>query len=153
MPKVTAVKMLQLINVTIYQGKLTYLMIGFLYQTRTGFSEIVSLTIGDVYRHGCAKKAVSIGQGPRQRTQILDEHARKTIDDLIGSRGELQTRPAMVSPAAMIGRRRVRPIGSRGDVRKSPARLARQHRRLWGSRARAPLDPVSLHCLPPRPAK
>jgi len=59
MPKVTtetAQKMLQLINVTTYQGKLTYLMIGFLYQTRAGFSEIVSLTIGDVYRHGRAKQ-------------------------------------------------------------------------------------------------
>lgn len=71
------------IKVTTYQGKLTYLMIGFLYQTRTGFSEIVSLTIGNVYRNGRAKKTMIIGEVPRQRTQILDDQASKIINDLV----------------------------------------------------------------------
>jgi site-specific recombinase XerD len=101
MPKVTtetAQKMLQLIKVTTYQGKLTYLMIGFLYQTRTGFSEIVSLTVGDVYRNGRAKKTMIVGEGPRQRTQILDDQARKIIDDLVVLQVQRGHRPSSDAP-------------------------------------------------------
>ena len=101
MPKITAVtaqKMLQLINVTTYQGKLTYLMIGFLYQTRAGFSEIVPLTIGDVYRHGRTKKVMAIGEGLRQRTQILDDQARNIIDDLVVLQVQRGHRPSADAP-------------------------------------------------------
>lgn len=101
MPKATletAKKMLQLINVTTYQGKATYLMVAFLYQTRTGFSEIASLTIGDVYRHGRAKKAVPIGEGSRQRTQILDDQARKIIDGLVVLQVQQGHRPSADAP-------------------------------------------------------
>ena len=101
MPKVTtetAQKMLQLINVSTYQGRLTYLVIGFLYQTRAGFSEIVSLTIGDVYHHGRAKKAMAIGEGPRQRTQLLDDQARKIIDDLVVLQVQRGHRPGSDAP-------------------------------------------------------
>ncbi len=79
----TARKMLQLVNLSTDQGKLTWFMICFLQQTRAGFSEIAALVVGDVYHHGRVSKVVKLGEGPRERTQILDDRARQVIDGLI----------------------------------------------------------------------
>lgn len=74
--------MLQLVPLDNDQGKLTWLMIAFLHQTRARFSEVSSLTVGDVY-HGRAKKSVVLGSGPLRRTQILDDKTRQLIDGLV----------------------------------------------------------------------
>lgn len=79
----TALKMLQLVDIGTYQGKLTWLMIAFLYQTRARFSEVSSLTVGDVYHHGRAKKSVTLGAGPLRRIQILDNKTRQLIETLV----------------------------------------------------------------------
>ena len=86
MPKATtetAKKMLELVDMSTDQGKLTWSMITFLHQTRARFTEISSLTIGDVYHHGHAKKAVVLGAGPRKRTQLLSCQARQLIESLV----------------------------------------------------------------------
>ncbi len=75
----TAAKMLKIVNVTSYQGKITYLAIAFLYHTRAGFSEIAPLTIGDVYRCDGVKKSVQLGTEARSRTLILNDKAQKLI--------------------------------------------------------------------------
>jgi site-specific recombinase XerD len=79
----TAKKMLEIVDVSTDQGKLTWLMICLLHQTRAGFSEIASLTVGDVYQHGRARKAVTLGEGARRRTQILDDKTRQVVDGLV----------------------------------------------------------------------
>ena len=44
----TATKMLQLVDLSTYQGRITYLAIAFLCQTGATFAEAARLTIGDV---------------------------------------------------------------------------------------------------------
>ncbi len=86
MPKATtetARKMLQLVDLSTDQGKLTWSMITLLHQTRARFTEIASLTIGHVYHHGRAKRAIVLGAGPRKRTQILDDKTRQLIESLV----------------------------------------------------------------------
>ena len=79
----TAKKMLKLVNVTTDQGKLTWLMIAFLHDTKASFIEIASLRVGDVYRHGAARKSVTLGEGPRQRTVILGPRLRDVVKALV----------------------------------------------------------------------
>ena len=79
----TAKKMLQLVNIKTDQGKLTWLMIAFLHDTRASFIEIASLRVADVYRHGAARKSVTLGEGPRQRTVILGPRLRDVVTALV----------------------------------------------------------------------
>ena len=79
----TAKKMLQLVNIKTDQGKLTWLMITFLHDTRASFIEIASLRVADVYRHGAARKSVTLGEGPRQRTVILGPRLRDVVTALV----------------------------------------------------------------------
>ena len=79
----TAKKMLQLVNIKNEQGKLTWLMIAFLHDTRASFIEIASLRVADVYRHGAARKSVTLGEGPRQRTVILGPRLRDVVTALV----------------------------------------------------------------------
>ena len=71
--KATAEKMLQIVRVKDFQGKMTYLIFAFLYHTRAGFSEIAPLKVGDVYKFGRVNKSVVLGEGPRKRTLLLNE--------------------------------------------------------------------------------
>jgi hypothetical protein len=75
--------MLQIVNLSTDQGKLTWFMICFLHQTRAGFSELASLTVGDVHHHGRARKAATLGEGSRKRTQLFDDKTRRVIDGLV----------------------------------------------------------------------
>ena len=75
--------MLALVNSSTYHGKLIYLMIRFLGQTGASAGEAASLTIGDIRLGHQVKKAFDLGQGPRQRTQIIDSRLRKTLDALL----------------------------------------------------------------------
>ena len=79
----TAKKMLQLIDLTTDHGKLTWLMIAFLHDTRASFHECASLRISDVYRYGTARKSVTLGQGLRQRTVILGPRMRDVVKALV----------------------------------------------------------------------
>ena len=79
----TAKRMLQLVNIKHEQGKLTWLMIAFLHDTRASFQEIASLRVGDVYRHGKARKSVTLGQGQRQRAVILGPRLRDVVTALV----------------------------------------------------------------------
>lgn len=78
--KATAEKMLQIVKVKDFQGKMTYLIFAFLYHTRAGFSEIAPLKVGDVYRLGHAKKSLTLGTGGRERTLLLNQGARTLIE-------------------------------------------------------------------------
>ena len=79
----TAKKMLQLVKIKNEQGKLIWLMIAFLHDTRASFIEIASLRVADVYRHGAARKSVTLGEGPRQRTVILGPRLRDVVKALV----------------------------------------------------------------------
>jgi len=79
----TTTKMLAVVNCGNYHGKLIYLMIRFLDQTGASSAEAASLTIGDIRLDHQVKKAFGLGQGPRQRTQIIDSRLRKTLDALL----------------------------------------------------------------------
>ena len=79
----TAKKMLKLVNVTTDQGKLTWLMITFLHDTRASFQEVASLRVGDVYRHGIPRKSVTLGEGQRRRTVILGPRLRDVVTALV----------------------------------------------------------------------
>ncbi len=94
----TTRKMLQIVNVNTYQGKLTYLMISFLYQTQTGFDEIVSLAIGDVYHHGRVKKAMIVGEGTERRTHLLDVRTRQIIGGLVELQAHHGLKPTAEAP-------------------------------------------------------
>jgi hypothetical protein len=52
----TATKMLQLVDLSTYEGRITYLAILFLCQTGATFAEASRLTIGDVYSFGRPNK-------------------------------------------------------------------------------------------------
>ena len=79
----TARKMLQLVRLDTNHGKLTWLMIAFLHNTRASFIEIASLRIGDVYRHGAPRQSVTLGEGQRQRTVILGPKMRQVVEALV----------------------------------------------------------------------
>lgn len=76
----TATKMLQLVNLSTYQGRITYLAISFLCQTGATFAEAARLTIGDVYSYGRPKKWVRIpADTPLSCTMLVGPAARKTV--------------------------------------------------------------------------
>ena len=75
----TAEKMLKLIDLTTYQGRITYLAISFLCQTGVTIGEAVRLKVGDVYAHGQAKKWVRLRAQMPQCTMLLRPVARKTV--------------------------------------------------------------------------
>ena len=76
----TATKMLQLVDLSTYQGRITYLAISFLCQTGATFAEAARLTIGDVYSYGRPKKWVRIpADTPLSCTMLVGPAARKTI--------------------------------------------------------------------------
>ena len=79
----TAKKMLQLIDLTTDHGKLTWLMIAFLHDTRASFHECASLRISDVYKNGNSRKTLALGQDQRRRTAILGPHTRKIVEALL----------------------------------------------------------------------
>ena len=76
----TATKMLQLVDLSTYQGRITYLAISFLCQTGATFAEAARLTVGDVYSYGRPKKWVRTpADTPLSCTMLVSPAARKTV--------------------------------------------------------------------------
>lgn len=75
----TATKMLELIDLTTYQGRITYLAISFLCQTGATFGEAARLRVGDVYANGRPRKWVRLRWQVPQCTMLLRSAARKTV--------------------------------------------------------------------------
>ena len=75
----TAAKMLNLIDLTTYQGRITYLAISFLCQTGATIGETVRLKVGDVYAHGQPKKWVRLRAQMPQCSMLLRPAARKLV--------------------------------------------------------------------------
>lgn len=75
----TATRMLSLIDLTTYQGRITYLAISFLCQTGATIGETARLKVGDVYDQGRAKKWVQLRAQMPQCTMLLRPAARKTV--------------------------------------------------------------------------
>lgn len=93
----TATKMLQLVDLSSYQGRITYLAISFLCQTGAKFAEAARLTVGDVYSFGRPKKWVRIpAEMPHPCTMLVSPAARKTIKLVLEVQGQqgLAPRPA-----------------------------------------------------------
>lgn len=85
----TATKMLQLVDLSTYQGRITYLAISFLCQTGATFAEAARLTIGDVYSYGRPKKWVRIpADTPLSCTMLVSPAARKTIKLVLEVQGQ-----------------------------------------------------------------
>jgi integrase len=72
-------KMLSLIDLTTYQGRITYLAISFLCQTGATVGETARLKVGDVYSHGRPKKWVRLRAQMPQCTMLLRPAAQKTV--------------------------------------------------------------------------
>jgi hypothetical protein len=98
----TANKMLQLVDLSTYQGRITYLAISFLCQTGATFAEAARLTIGDVYSFGRPKKWVRIpAETPLSCSMLVSPAARKTIKLVL----EVQVQHGLVPyPAASLFR-------------------------------------------------
>ena len=79
----TAQKMLKIVNTSNEQGKLIWLMIAFLHDTRASFQEIALLRVGDVYRNGAARKSVTLGEGQRRRSFILGHRLQDVVKALV----------------------------------------------------------------------
>ena len=93
----TANTMLQLVDLSTYQGRITYLAISFLCQTGATFAETARLTIGDVYSFGRPKKWVRVPTDtPLSCTMLVSPAARKTIKLVLEVQGQhgLATYPA-----------------------------------------------------------
>lgn len=86
MSKITgevAARMLEVVDRTTNQGRITYLAIAFMFETRLAFSEAVRLTVQDVYRLGIVRKSFQVGHGPREKTVLLTETARETVAKIL----------------------------------------------------------------------
>ncbi len=98
----TATKMLQLVDLSTYQGRITYLAIAFLCQTGATFSEVARLTIGDVYSYGRPMKWVRIpSDTPLSCTMLVSPAARKTVKlalEVQGQHGLIPYRTAPLFP-------------------------------------------------------
>jgi integrase len=75
----TAAKMLKLIDLTTYQGRITYLAISFLCQTGATIGETARLKVGDVYAHGQTRKWVRLRTQMPQCTMLLRPATRKLV--------------------------------------------------------------------------
>lgn len=96
--KATAEKMLQIVRVKDFQGKMTYLVFAFLYHTRTRFSEIAPLKVGDVYHLGHPKKSVTLGTEGRTRTLLLNKGARTLIEATLETQFQQGFQPTADAP-------------------------------------------------------
>lgn len=76
--EVTA-RMLSLIDLTTYQGRITYLALSFLCQTGATVGETARLKVGDVYSHGQPRRWVRLRAQMPQCTMLLRPAARKTV--------------------------------------------------------------------------
>lgn len=79
----TAAKMMALVDRSTYQGRIIYLAIAFLYQTRLGFSELARLRVRDVYQLGIVRITVQVGEGTRERIVPLNQAARRLVADIL----------------------------------------------------------------------
>ena len=97
-----AIKMLQLVDLSTYQGRITYLAIAFLSQTGATFAEVARLTIGDVCALGRPKKWIRIAANtPLSCTMLVGPAARKTVKLAL----EVQTQHGLLPyPAAPLFR-------------------------------------------------
>ena len=75
----TAAKMLRLVNLSTYQGRITYLAISFLCQTGATFGETARLKVGDVYANGKTKKWIRLRHQVPQCTMLVRPAAQKTV--------------------------------------------------------------------------
>lgn len=78
----TAAKMMDLVDRSTYQGRITYLAIAFLQQTGLGFSEIARLRVRDVYQLGVVRISVQVGFAG-ERIVRLNEPARRIVADIM----------------------------------------------------------------------
>lgn len=78
----TAARMLELIRTSTYQGKVTFLLFGFMLKTDASPNEAARATFDDVYKNGQPRKAITLGEGARRRSLLVDEGLRKTIEAL-----------------------------------------------------------------------
>ena len=78
----TAAKMMELVDRSTYQGRITYLAIAFLQQTGLGFREVARLRIRDVYQLGVVRIMVQV-RFPNERIVPLDERARHPVADIL----------------------------------------------------------------------
>ena len=78
----TAAKMMELVDRSTYQGRITYLAIAFLQQTGLGFSELARLRVRDVYQLGVVRISVQVGFAG-ERIVRLNETARRIIADIL----------------------------------------------------------------------
>ena len=74
-----AARMLSLIDLTTYQGRITYLALSFLCQTGATVGEKVRLKVADVCFQGRPKKWVRLSEQMPQCTVLLRPAARKTV--------------------------------------------------------------------------
>ena len=88
----TAAKMMELVDKTTYQGRITYLAIAFLQQTGLGFGEISQLRIRDVYQLGVVRISVQVGYA-KQRVVPLNDSARQTVADIMKAQVGLGLQP------------------------------------------------------------
>jgi hypothetical protein len=98
----TAIKMLQLVDLSTYQGRITYLAIAFLSQTGATFAEVARLTVSDVYAFGRPKKWVRIkADTALSCTMLVGPTAQKTVKLAL----EVQSQHGLVPyPAAPLFR-------------------------------------------------
>ena len=94
----TATKMLQLVNLTTYNGQITYLAISFLCQTGATFGETARLKVGDVFANGKAKKWVRLRHQVPQCTMLVRPAARKTVKLAIEIQAQHGFPPDAVAP-------------------------------------------------------
>jgi integrase len=78
----TAAKMMQLIDRTTYQGRIIYLAIAFIQQTRLEFADIARLRVRDVYGLGIVRITLQVGFA-RDRIVALNGEARQIVADIL----------------------------------------------------------------------
>ena len=78
----TAAKMMELVDKSTYQGRITYLAIAFLQQTGLGFSQIARLRVRDVYQLGVVRISVQVGFAD-ERIVRVNETARRIVTDIL----------------------------------------------------------------------
>lgn len=78
----TAARMLELIKTDTYQGKIAFLLFGFMLKTDASPNEAAMATFDDVHKSGQVRKAITLGKEARRRSLIVDDGLRKTVEAL-----------------------------------------------------------------------